>query len=175
MNTQQSTLPDTLSPSEVYHRRFFRWVNMGLFLKISKCGSLVIYCGRVRMGWKRDTRLKRVTVLVEAERAEYKRGKNESEGVEGNDGSRGTSPGVAEQSQLGPNAPGKHQEPTTPKRRAAHGARLWDGFTIFLTGHDISLGLAAKRSVWQPPAYTLLGNTPGPTRACFKQNWRRWK
>lgn len=61
---------------------------------------------------------------VEAERAEDKRGKNESEGVEGNDRSRGTSPGVAEQSQLGPNAPGKHQEPTTPKRRAAHGARL---------------------------------------------------
>lgn len=63
-------------------------------------------------------------VMIEAERAEDKRGKNESEGVEGNDVSCGTSPGVAEQPQLGPNAPGKHQEPTAPKRRAAHGARL---------------------------------------------------
>lgn len=30
--------------------------------------------------------------------------------------------GAAAPSQLGPNAPGKHQEPATPKRRAAHGA-----------------------------------------------------
>lgn len=49
------------------------------------------------------------------------------------------------------------------KRHTPHAARLRDGFTIFLTGHDISLGLAAKKTVWQPPADTHLGDTPGPT------------
>lgn len=32
------------------------------------------------------------------------------------------------------------------KRHAPHTAQLRDGFTIFLTGHDISLGLAAEKT-----------------------------
>lgn len=33
------------------------------------------------------------------------------------------------------------------KRHTPHAAQLRDGFTIFLTGHDISLGLAAEKTV----------------------------
>lgn len=33
------------------------------------------------------------------------------------------------------------------KRHTLHAARLRDGFTIFLTGHDMSLGLAAEERV----------------------------
>lgn len=62
------------------------------------------------------------------------------------------------------------------KRHTLYAAQLWDGFTIFLTGHDISVGLAAEKTVWQPPADTHLGDTPGPTEGLclFPQNWEKF-
>ncbi len=62
------------------------------------------------------------------------------------------------------------------KRHTLHAAQLWDGFTIFLTGHDISLGLAAEEIVWQPPADTLLGEPLVQRRdsAFFHKNWEKF-
>lgn len=64
-------------------------------------------------GLKERREAQKDDTVAEAERAGDKRG-NKSERVKGNDGSLGSSPGAAEQSQLGPNAPGKHREPATP-------------------------------------------------------------
>lgn len=72
--------------------------------------------------------------------------------------SPGSSPGSAE-APVRARCPRQAPGACSTERHTRHTALLWDGFAIFLTGHDISLGLAAEKSVWQPPADTFLGNT----------------
>lgn len=72
--------------------------------------------------------------------------------------SLGSSPGSAE-APVRARCPRQAPGACSTQRHTRHSSLLWDGFAIFLTGHDISLGLAAEKSVWQPPADTLLGNT----------------
>lgn len=106
-------------------------------------------------------------------RAEDKRG-SERDWVKESDRSLGSSPGreVPVRAWCPRQAPGACYS----KRHAPHTAQHWDGFTIFLTGHDISLGLAAEETVWRPPADILLGNTSGPTEGwrLFPQNWKKF-
>lgn len=66
--------------------------------------------------------MKLVTVLVVGERE--LRTKEENMRAKEWKETTGASPGIAEQSQLEPNAPGKYREPATPKRHAAHVAWL---------------------------------------------------
>lgn len=80
------------------------------------------------------------------------------------DTSLGSSPGSVE-APVRARCPRQAPGACSTQRHTQHTAPLLDGFAIFLTGHDISLGLAAEKTVRQPPAATLLGNTsPAPAR-----------
>lgn len=79
-------------------------------------------------------------------------------------------------SQLEPSARGKHQEPATPNvtLRTLLSSEMasqfsWQDMTFYL-------GLPWKKTLWQPPADTHLGDTPGPTERpwLFPQKWEKF-